>query len=277
VASKSFSGWAAMGWTVVAVDSEETTQANNAAIKAIDGDPATIWHTRWNADLVLPHFITIDTGTSRWIGGFSYFPRQDGNLNGIAEKYRFETSTNGLDWTTNVAAGVFGNIRNNPVLQEVTFAPVKAQFFRFTALQEVNTNGWTSAAELSVLPAGFDAWRRDLCLQTNGPLSDPYNTGTPLLLDYFQGANPTVPGASLLTAGTLSTNWFEFNVRSEPSLPDVSASFQTSTNLVTWSPAVGIVTNGIASNPDGTQTLQLAVPQPPEAPALFLRLAVTQL
>jgi alpha-L-fucosidase len=44
------------------------------------------------------------------------------------------------------------DIRNNPTLQEVTFAPVAARFFRFTALQDVNAKNWTSAAEISVVP-----------------------------------------------------------------------------------------------------------------------------
>ena len=51
---------------------------------------------------------------------------------------------------------MFANIRNNPSLQQVTFAPVNARYFRFTALQEINSNGWTSAAEISVLPASGD-------------------------------------------------------------------------------------------------------------------------
>jgi alpha-L-fucosidase len=44
-------------------------------------------------------------------------------------------------------------MQNNPELQEVTFAPVDARFFRFTALKELGANGLTSAAEISVLPA----------------------------------------------------------------------------------------------------------------------------
>ena len=91
-------------------------------------------------------------GTSHHIGGFTYLPRQDGNPNGTVENYRFETSTDGVNWMTNIVSGTFANIRNNPSLQQVTFAPVKARFFRFTALQEINANGWTSAAEISVLP-----------------------------------------------------------------------------------------------------------------------------
>ena len=93
-------------------------------------------------------------GATHRVGGFTYLPRQDGILNGTVEKYRFETSADGVSWTTNIASGTFANIRNNPCLQEVPFAPVNARYFRLTALQEIFRNGWTSAAEISVLSAG---------------------------------------------------------------------------------------------------------------------------
>jgi len=142
------------GWKVIAVDSQETAGGTNVAFNAIDGNASTIWQTRLNADLSLPHFITVDMGGSHRIAGFTYLPRQDGTANGIVENYRFETSVDGTNWTTNIASGTFANIQNNPSLQQVTFAPVDARFFRFTALREINGNGWTSAAEISVLPAG---------------------------------------------------------------------------------------------------------------------------
>ena len=154
LASKSFAGLLPVGWKVVSVDSQETAGADNSAANAIDNNASTFWHTRWNDDLALPHHLTIDMGTSHRIGGFTYLPRQDGNPNGTVENYRFETSTDGVSWTTNIISGTFANIRNNPSLQQATFAPVNARFFRLTALQEVNGAGWTSAAEISVLPAG---------------------------------------------------------------------------------------------------------------------------
>jgi alpha-L-fucosidase len=153
VASKTFAGLPPTGWKVVAVDSEEMAGKNNGAANAIDGNSSTFWHTRWNDDLKLPHSVTVDMGASHRIAGFTYLPRQDGTPNGTVETYRFETSTDGTGWTTNIVSGTFANIRNNPSLQRVTFAPVNARFFRFTALREVNGNGWTSAAEISVLPA----------------------------------------------------------------------------------------------------------------------------
>ena len=151
-AERSFAGLSPTGWKVVQVDSEETTHADDSGAKAIDGNPFTFWHTSWDSDLALPHFIEIDMGASHRICGFTYLPRQDGMPNGVVEDYRFETSADGMNWTTNIASGTFANIRNNPSLQEVSFAPVNARFFRFTSLRTVNNDGWTCAAEISVLP-----------------------------------------------------------------------------------------------------------------------------
>jgi alpha-L-fucosidase len=150
--SRVFAGMMPVGWKVVSVDSEETGGADNSAARAIDGDSSTFWHTRWNADQKLPHTITVDMGKTNRIAGFTYLPRQDGLLNGVVERYRFEMSADGVTWTTNIASGTFANIRNNPGLQEASFAPVAARYFRFTSLQEINRNGWTCAAEISVLP-----------------------------------------------------------------------------------------------------------------------------
>jgi alpha-L-fucosidase len=152
MASRYLAGLSPIGWKVVTVDDQGSDQANSPAANAIDGNPNTIWQTRLNTDLALPHQLTVDMGSSQRIAGFTYLPRQDGSRDGVVETYRFETSVDGQNWT-NVDAGRFGNIDNNPVLQEVLFAPVDARFFRFTALQGLGAKGSTSAAEISVLPA----------------------------------------------------------------------------------------------------------------------------
>jgi alpha-L-fucosidase len=151
--SRVFAGMMPIGWKVLSVDSEETAGADNSAARAIDGDSSTFWHTRWNADQKQPHSITVDMSVTHRVGGFTYMPRQDGLLNGVVERYRFETSADGATWTTNIATGSFANIQNNPSLQEVNFAPVEARYFRFTSLRAVWNSGWTSAAEISVIPA----------------------------------------------------------------------------------------------------------------------------
>jgi alpha-L-fucosidase len=153
VGTRTFAGLVPSGWKVVAVDSEEVTQGHNPAAFAIDGDSTTYWHTRWSGDLKLPHAITVDMGQVHRIAGFTYLPRQDNQLNGTVVNFRFETSIDGVEWTTRIEQGTFANVRNNPDLQIQRFAPGDARLFRFTALGEVWGNGWTSAAEVSVIPA----------------------------------------------------------------------------------------------------------------------------
>lgn len=156
IGARNFVALSPAGWKVVAADSEETAQGSNGAALAIDGDSNTYWQTHRDADLKLPRSIAVDMGQTHRIAGLVYLPRQDGQLNGTVENFRFETSEDGVNWATAVERGTFANVRNNPDLQEVRFAPVRARYFRFTALDDVWRNGWTSAAELSVIPAEPD-------------------------------------------------------------------------------------------------------------------------
>src|ERR1035437_1770168 len=148
LASKDLAGLAPIGWKIVSADSQ---LADDPAANAIDGNSATVWLTPPSADPASPHQITVDMGRVERIAGFTYLPRQDRVRDGIVQTYRFETSVDGTNWTTDVDPGRFDNVRNNPIVQEVPFAPVNARFFRFTALH--STNGQASAAEISVLPA----------------------------------------------------------------------------------------------------------------------------
>ena len=148
IAGKTFVGAAPTGWTAAATPSGD-------AARAIDADGGTSWETQVAADAPPGDrpSLTVDMGAARRIGGFAYLPRQDWNFQGVVDRYRFETSLDGVHWTTQVAAGEFGNIRNNPMLQEVAFAPAEARFFRFTALRDVVQSGWAGVAEITVLPA----------------------------------------------------------------------------------------------------------------------------
>jgi len=147
-AGKTIVGVAPAGWTAQAAPSGD-------AAKAIDADAHTLWETHVAADAALADrpSLTVDMGAARRIGGFAYLPRQDWNFRGVIDRYRFETSVDGVHWTAQVAAGEFGNIKNNPMLQEVTFAPVEARYFRFTPLRDVEQSGWAHVAEITVLSA----------------------------------------------------------------------------------------------------------------------------
>ena len=145
IASKRMSGFAPIGWRIVSPQSSAVVPYANA----IDGDPSTLLDVQ---TATMPLSLTVDMQRVEDLGGFSYLPRQDKRPDGIVETYRFETSLDGRIWKTAVAEGRFDNIRNNPMLQEVRFAPVRARFFRFTALKEINGREKVSMAELGALP-----------------------------------------------------------------------------------------------------------------------------
>lgn len=148
--SKTVVGLAPAGWKVVLPAGEET---GFPAAHAIDADAATYWKVRATTGPAPRPALTVDMGGPQHIAGFAYLPRQDWNPMSAVDRCRFETSLDGLTWTTQVKEQFFGNIRNNPILQEVRFAPVEARFFRFTALHDLDDNGWVGAAEITVLPA----------------------------------------------------------------------------------------------------------------------------
>ena len=148
--SRTVVGLAPAGWKVVPPAGEET---GFPAAQSIDADAATYWKVRATTSPALRRTLTVDMGAPQRIAGFAYLPRQDWSSEGAVDRCRFETSMDGTTWTTQVKERHFGNIRNNPILQEVRFATVEARFFRFTALHDLDDNGWVGAAEITVLPA----------------------------------------------------------------------------------------------------------------------------
>ncbi len=145
VAAQTFVGVAPTAWTAQATP-------DGAAARAIDADAGTLWEARCAGDAPDRPSLTVDMGAVRRIAGFAYLPRQDWNFQGVVDRYRFETSCDGAHWTTQVAAGEFANIQNNPMLQEVAFAPTDARYFRFTPLRDVRQTGCAHVAEITVLP-----------------------------------------------------------------------------------------------------------------------------
>ena len=64
---------------IVSVDSQELVGENGAATNAIDGNPATFWHTEWFQQTApLPHTLVLDLGGQYQVDGWRYLPRQDG-------------------------------------------------------------------------------------------------------------------------------------------------------------------------------------------------------
>jgi len=91
---------------VVSVDSQELVGENGAATNAIDGNPATFWHTEWAQQTApLPHTLILDLGRQYQVDGFRYLPRQDGGTNGTIAGYEVYVGSNSTAWGTAVAAG----------------------------------------------------------------------------------------------------------------------------------------------------------------------------
>jgi len=154
------------GWTLFFVDSEETVGENGAAVNAFDGNDNTLWHTEYlgDPDPPHPHEIQINLGSIYEISGFRYTPSRD-SINGRFGQFEFYTSLDGIDWGSAIATGT---LENDPLVKEVKFTTVSAQYVRLVALSEVNNRPWTTMAELNVLGASFSG-----NLAPNGTIDTP--------------------------------------------------------------------------------------------------------
>lgn len=252
-ASRAFPGIATTGWIA---DADEQTQA---AALAIDDNPDTIWAA---TSANTPHWLRIDMGAPRWISGFTYLPPAAGGA-GTVTSYRFETSDNGLDWTLR-SEGNFGNMANNPVRQDVNFEAVRTRWFRFTVTGEVASGTAARVAEFSVLPAGFDAWKRDLGQSWLQP-GDLLEERQTAFSRYAFGSRGGIVSANRTTTGRLSVL-----LRTRAGLPDVSSSFEISQNLEAWTAPTESFIQQSSSLGEWEET-QWSVGFPPEWPAGFAR------
>lgn len=136
-------------WSIIYVDSEETEGENGAAANAIDGDPSTIWHSKWypTAD-PLPHEIQIDLGKPYQVSGFEYLPRQVGSTNGTITDYDFYVSSSQNAWGAPVSAGT---LEANSQVKNVTFAAKEGRYVRLVAKGEASGKPFTTMAELQVI------------------------------------------------------------------------------------------------------------------------------
>lgn len=113
----------------------------------VDGDLSTIWHSNYGVTLAnYPHWIVFDCGVEKGIKGFTYVPRQQGN-NGDFKDWKIEVSSDKENWTE-VSHGTFENTKDE---KEVTFAPVKGRYVRFTGLSSQNGADFGAGAEFTIL------------------------------------------------------------------------------------------------------------------------------
>lgn len=127
---------------------------NSKDTRAIDSNPGSVWvSNRPDAGKKYPHELVVDLGESLNLTGFTYTPRQDSNHSGTIYQYSFYVSQDGQNWQAVQENSAFGNIKNNPIKQEIRFPKAYgARYFKLVALAPANdTDTTASAAEVGIL------------------------------------------------------------------------------------------------------------------------------
>ena len=149
----------------------DSEHANYEAYRAMDGDPATMWHTEFGRrDLPGPHHITFDLGKEFELKGFVYTPRKGGG-NGTIGRYECYVGNDLKKLGKPILTGEFAKGSKE---YTVTFdSPIKGRYVRLRALSEVNGRPWASIAELRLVVDGVNFRAK------GGPIELVHEDGTP--------------------------------------------------------------------------------------------------
>ena len=134
---------------ILKVSSENSSNVK-WAVNAIDGDPHTLWHSRFSERLAKhPHELVIDLGKSYDISGFRYLARQDGGWNGAFAEVEFLVSSTPQFGDVPAVKATFGKVRSAQAanLKE----PIAGRYVKVRVLSEVNGQPYGSAAEIGVI------------------------------------------------------------------------------------------------------------------------------
>ncbi|MDH8701379.1 beta-galactosidase [Dysgonomonadaceae bacterium PH5-43] len=132
---------------VIYASSQEFGSGN--ADHLVDGDPNTIWHSMYSVTVAQhPHWVDFDMGEVKNIKGFTWQPRPGGG-NGDVKDYTIHVSLDGKEWGEPIHTGAFDK---RATQKRVEFnKPVKARYFRFTALSEQRGQDFATGAEMTIL------------------------------------------------------------------------------------------------------------------------------
>ncbi|WP_143109728.1 endo-alpha-N-acetylgalactosaminidase family protein [Agromyces sp. CF514] len=133
--------------SVAGVSDSEPGTGDGSARAAIDGNPATMWHSAWsqaNPDTPFPHWISLDLGDAYRVDGFDYQVRRG---NGSIKQYELYVSTDGANWGTPVSAG---NFASTAEAQHLSFPATSARYVKLVGLSSINGAVFGGANELNV-------------------------------------------------------------------------------------------------------------------------------
>lgn len=139
-------------WKIHHVSSHNPSSGEGAD-QAIDGDPKTLWHSKWSGGTdPMPHSISIDLGEELELKGFTYLPRSGKVRGGVLDQYQVELSRDGKKWVK-ASEGRFDNIQNDPTEREIRFKRTfpRVRYLKFIGVHSVENKPHSSAAEIGVI------------------------------------------------------------------------------------------------------------------------------
>lgn len=213
---------------VASASSQESIGENGLAANALDGSPLTLWHSRWSAPIAAPpHWLTVDLGSVRGLGGLRYLPRQDGMPNGSFARFAVRLSSDGINWSAPVASGDFSTLGAPASVKEIRFAGA-APVNRPPVLVTPGSQSGTVGVPLSLQPAGSDPDGQPLSWSASGlppGLGMAPATGLISGTPTTAGVRSVVISASDGQGGTASTASFSWTIAasSAPVIQPVAA------------------------------------------------------
>ncbi|MFK7789865.1 MAG: discoidin domain-containing protein, partial [Phycisphaeraceae bacterium] len=131
-----------MGITATASSSHGGYEAS----KALDGDPATIWHTDFSGNIMKPHphHLTIQFTNPTELSGIGYVARRDA-ANGRVGRFAIHISNDGKDWGKPIAQGRFNGANKEQVIRFEK--KVTTNFVRLVAIDSLNGENHSAIAE----------------------------------------------------------------------------------------------------------------------------------
>lgn len=131
---------------MITASSWEEARENGRPENLLDGDPATIWHSRWSRDVPSPpHTVTVDLQRPCIINLVEVGRRPPGARNGDVLEYAVDVSVDGVTWRS-AATGTWPEQYSGTTY--AVFAPggELTRYLRLRVLRGVG--GWGSASHL---------------------------------------------------------------------------------------------------------------------------------
>lgn len=130
--------------------SSQNESNGKLAANAVDGNPNSVWHSRFDAGVATPpHELVLDLGGTYDITGFRYLGRQDSGWNGAFGKADFTVSDSARDFGDPTVVAEFTKTKKSQAAD--CKGPVRGRYVRVRAMKEVNGSPWGSAAEIGII------------------------------------------------------------------------------------------------------------------------------